>query len=284
GEGLSTERADLDFDGNDEIWVRSGAFSALLAPARGGTLVDWTTFDPPHNWAAGLARRPEAYHGEVGEGHEAARGGIATIHDSESRRSGRTPYDAGMRALFVDRFPGPRASLDSFQAGDLDDRGDFAGAAYAFETRSDGASLSREGTVAGARTRVEKVYRFAPEGSVEVRWRVEGTEAFATEATFFPAFLALGGGGMRAEGREVPWQEARDLGTIARLEFVEGAVGARLVLEFGPAARVWTFPVQTLSRSEKDFERTTQGIALLAAWSTREGNRAALAVRVEKGS
>jgi 4-alpha-glucanotransferase len=281
GEGLSVERGDLDLDGKEEVWVHSSSLSAVLAPARGGSIVDLTTFDPPHNWAAALARRPEAYHGEPGEGREAGHEGIATIHDAESRRSGRTPYDAGMRSLFVDRFPGPGATPEAFEAGNLDDRGDFAGAAYGFETRPDGATLLREGTVAGARARVEKTYRFGDGAALEVRWRVEGAEAFATEATFFPAFLARGRGWMRAEGREAPWGEPRDLGSIARLEFVEGSFGVRLVLGFAPAAQIWTFPVQTLSRSEKDFERTTQGIALLARWPAREGS---LAVRVEKGT
>jgi alpha-amylase len=287
GQGLAIERLDLDFDGEEEVWAHSGEFSALVAPARGGSIVELTTFDPPHNWVATLARRPEAYHGE---GHEipepsSAHDGAATIHDAESRRAGRTPYDALPRALFLDRFPGPGATLASFEAGRVDDRGDFAGARYTFETTPGGLSLAREGKVEGARASVEKAVRFDPTGSFEVRWRVAapGGGSFASEATVFPAFLALGRGGMRADGRDLPWEEAGELAGVARLEFVEGALGVRLVLAFDPAAAVWTFPVQTLSRSEKDFERVTQGIALLARWEFRGRLEASVAVRVEKG-
>ena len=61
------------------------------------------------------------------------------------------------------------------------------------------------------------------------------------------------------------------------------ALAVRLVLDFAPAASLWTFPVRTLSRSEKGFERTTQGIALLARWPLRGPIDAAVRMRVEKG-
>ena len=44
GEGLACEVLDLDGDGHDEIWIHSAAFSALVSPARGGAVEEYTVF------------------------------------------------------------------------------------------------------------------------------------------------------------------------------------------------------------------------------------------------
>ncbi|NJD20373.1 MAG: DUF1926 domain-containing protein, partial [Gemmatimonadetes bacterium] len=65
GEPLAFEVLDLDGDGSDEIWVHSGSFSALVAPARGGAVEEWTIFARRVNLADVLTRRREAYHRDV---------------------------------------------------------------------------------------------------------------------------------------------------------------------------------------------------------------------------
>ena len=44
GERLGCEVFDFDGDGNDEIWIHSAAFSALISPARGGAVEEYTVF------------------------------------------------------------------------------------------------------------------------------------------------------------------------------------------------------------------------------------------------
>ncbi|HET9038798.1 MAG TPA: alpha-amylase/4-alpha-glucanotransferase domain-containing protein, partial [Gemmatimonadales bacterium] len=88
GEGLAYDVLDLDGDGHDEVWVHSPAFSALISPARGGAVEEYTVFRDGVNYANALTRRREAYHDlalERAAEHAASDdGGTASIHDIEA--------------------------------------------------------------------------------------------------------------------------------------------------------------------------------------------------------
>src|SRR5205814_10162374 len=62
GEGLVVERLDFDGDGAEELWIHSGAFSALVSPERGGVIEEYTVFEHGINYADVLTRRREVYH------------------------------------------------------------------------------------------------------------------------------------------------------------------------------------------------------------------------------
>ena len=61
-EKLTAQVLDFDADGSDEVWVHSAYFSAVVAPARGGAVVEYTIFEDGVNYADVLTRRREAYH------------------------------------------------------------------------------------------------------------------------------------------------------------------------------------------------------------------------------
>src|SRR5690242_9835255 len=85
GEGLAWDVLDFDGDGNEEIWVHSHAFSALVSPARGGAVEEYTVFAHGVNYANALTRRREAYHDlaleRAAEHRDGGDGGAASIHD-----------------------------------------------------------------------------------------------------------------------------------------------------------------------------------------------------------
>jgi hypothetical protein len=62
GERLAAQVLDFDADGSEEVWVHSPHFSAVVAPARGGSVVEYTIFEDGVNYADVLTRRREAYH------------------------------------------------------------------------------------------------------------------------------------------------------------------------------------------------------------------------------
>src|SRR5215213_10053736 len=88
GEGLAYDVLDFDGDGHDEVWVHSPAFSAVVSPARGGAVEEFTLFRHGINYANALTRRREAYHDlalERAAEHPASEGGgTASIHDIEA--------------------------------------------------------------------------------------------------------------------------------------------------------------------------------------------------------
>ncbi|MEE8175918.1 MAG: alpha-amylase/4-alpha-glucanotransferase domain-containing protein, partial [Gemmatimonadota bacterium] len=84
GESIAWEVLDLDVDGHPEIWMHSAAFSAIVSPARGGAIEEYTLFERGLNLADVLTRRREAYHGAApGSGADTPEGGTPSLHELE---------------------------------------------------------------------------------------------------------------------------------------------------------------------------------------------------------
>ena len=85
GEELTMGVLDFDRDGRDEIWVHSSHFSALVSPALGGAIVEFTVFEDGINYADVLTRRREVYHYAQPKSASASHDdeGIASIHHLE---------------------------------------------------------------------------------------------------------------------------------------------------------------------------------------------------------
>jgi hypothetical protein len=157
GESLTAEILDLDRDGRNEVWVHSSQFSALVSPAQGGTIVEYTMFKDGINYADVLTRRREAYHyapAKPEAGSHDDDDGIASIHHLEESMLLKEPppIDAHDRAITVDSI-----------------RADGS-----FEVVGDDLIILRgEG--------VEKRIRFSAAGEIHVSWKWTVSEAFTTE-------------------------------------------------------------------------------------------------------
>jgi len=105
-ESLTAEVLDFDRDGNDEVWVHSPHFSALVSPAEGGAIVEYTVFRNETNYADVLTRRREAYHYAPATSADESdqSDGIASIHHLEESilLSEPPPIDLHDRAILVD--------------------------------------------------------------------------------------------------------------------------------------------------------------------------------------
>ena len=62
GQGLAWDVLDLDGDGHEEIWIHSTAFSALVSPARGGAVEEYTIFATASTTPTSSPAGREAYH------------------------------------------------------------------------------------------------------------------------------------------------------------------------------------------------------------------------------
>ena len=159
-EPLRAEVLDFDKDGHDEVWVHSAQFSAVVAPSRGGAIVEYTIFDDGINYADVLTRRFEAYHQitKKPEAHHEDDKGIASIHHLEESMvlTELPPVDAHDRAILV----------DSVQADS------------SFEVIGQSEVLCRGNGI-------EKHIRFAEDGAVTVSWTWETSKDFSTEISLF---------------------------------------------------------------------------------------------------
>jgi 4-alpha-glucanotransferase len=245
GESLAAEVLDLDGDGHEEIWVHSDQFSAIVSPWRGGAVEEYTLFATGINYANTLTRRREAYHDTAMEQRAelgTADGGTPSIHDIEQgiRLDQRPPLDPDDRALFVDRVLPQALGLEQYASGDYWPVRSWAQARYV-------ASIAESSDAIEIRFTGEalsKQLRFSADGALVVsyKWTAAAGEPqdwFATELSLYAA----------------------------------------LQLRSDPSSEIWTFPIETVAKSERGLDRTRQGESVTFRWPLHLG-RAAIEMQV----
>jgi len=230
---LEVEQLDLDGDGFEEIWIHAAAFSALVSPHRGGAIEEYTLFGAGINYADVLTRRREAYHELALEGVEQADtgpgDGTPSIHDIEKRvrLDQLPPVDRDARALFVERVLPGALTLDGYAGGDYQPIVSWAGIPVAVDVRTVGAAVE----VTCRAPQLEKRIRCDAGGGLTVSYRWDEA-AFPQDALFAP----------------------------------EVSLARPLELTCVPTADVWSFPVATVSKSERGLDETVQGHSLTPRW------------------
>ncbi|HEX5386385.1 MAG TPA: alpha-amylase/4-alpha-glucanotransferase domain-containing protein [Gemmatimonadales bacterium] len=252
GQGLAWEVLDLDNDGHDEIWVHSDRFSAVVSPHRGGAVEDYTIFATGINYANALTRRLEPYYvtaiEEQARAEHGDSAGAASIHDIEAglRLDAQPPTDREDRTLFVDRVLAPGIALENYVAGDYAPVRSWARVPAAYEvSRPRGAVEIRctlpaggisDAVSDGAPRPLEKLIRFTPDGRVTVSYAWDPAMA-APDDLFAP----------------------------------ELSLFRPLDAAFEPKPEVWSFPIETLAKSERGLDRTLQGESITPRWPVSAG-------------
>jgi 4-alpha-glucanotransferase len=237
-EPLAVEKLDLDGDGIDEIWIHSSLFSALVSPGRGGVIEEYTLFATRKNYADVLTRRREVYHEVTNETKNPkvqAGDGTPSIHEIEKgvRLDRLPPVDRDARALFVDRVLPGDLTYDAYASGEYDPIASWAGAPMEADIRTEAEVVE---LICRAR-QLEKTLRFDAAGGLTVSYRWDPA-AFPADALFAPEISLAHG----------------------------------LELKCAPAADLWSFPIATVSKSERGLDETVQGTSLTPRWPAALGH------------
>ncbi len=238
-EGLSVEILDLDADGHDEVWVHSDQFSAILSPRRGGAVEEYTLFSRGINYANTLTRRREAYHDtaleQYAEANAGFNGGAPSIHDIEEgvSRGVRPPVDSEPRALLLERILSGELTLEQYAAGDYRPARSWAQlqCAVSIDRQHDVVAI-----VCTFGDDLEKRVEFAADGSMAVTYQWDPSignpdDWFATELSLF----------------------------------------APLEVRSDSPAELWSFPIETVAKSERGLDRTKQGDSVTLRWPVQLG-------------
>jgi hypothetical protein len=237
-EGLSVEIVDLDADGHDEVWVHSDQFSAILSPRRGGAVEEYTLFSRGINYANTLTRRREAYHDTMLEQQAEANAGFdgaSSIHDIEAavRLGVRPPLDSEPRAVLLERILSGELTLEQYAAGDYRPARSWARlqCTVAVDRQHDLVAI-----VCTFGEDLEKRVEFAADGSMTVTYQWDPSAGnpddwFATELSLF----------------------------------------APLQVRSDPPAELWSFPIETVAKSERGLDRTRQGDSVTLRWPVQLG-------------
>src|SRR5690606_14739976 len=175
GESIACEEIDFDLDGQRELWIHSGDFSAIVSPHRGGAIEELTRFGTGINYADVLTRRLEAYHlaalqPAATDGHEAG-GGAATIHEIERglRLAEAPPVDRHDRALLRERILPSGLDLESYSRANYTAVRSWEAMALEPTVTLEADAVTVELTAADGS--LTKTLRFATDGTVNIGYR-----------------------------------------------------------------------------------------------------------------
>jgi len=276
---------DYDFDTHPEVRLANDKLLALIAPHRGGQIVELDVRSIRHNLLATLARRPEAYHRKVLAGAGQDDNGCASIHDrvvfKQEDLDQKIQYDDHPRKSLLDLFYDEEVTLKAVASGEAEVQGDFVDGIYDARVRRNPdriqIQLSREGTADGVELKLTKGLTLdAGSSTLEIAYMMEGLPPdrslhFAVEFNFagMPAGLddryfhdldgtRLGGLGSRL-----------NLTGAKSLALADEYLGIDVALKLSRPTRFWTFPIETVSQSEGGFELVHQSVAVLPHWHVR---------------
>jgi hypothetical protein len=243
GESLIAEVLDFDADGHEEVWIHSEHFSAILSPRRGAAVEEYTVFAAGTNYANTLTRRREAYHDtalELRADEAAAHGGAPSIHDIEEgiRLDEMPPMDAEPRALFLERIIPSGVTQEQYARATYWPVRSWTQAQCGFTIEREHDSIEVVCSFHG-QPGLEKRIEFAPDGSISVSFQWDPSSGHPDD--LFTSELSL----------------------FAPLE-----------IRSDPAAEQWSFPIETVAKSERGLDRTRQGQSVTLRWPVHLGRAA----------
>jgi alpha-amylase len=263
--GNSTEVADFDGDGHEEIRASNGALSAFFRPREGGALCEIDFLPKAENLTATLRRRRETYH----EGMQVAE-------------------DWHGRYCFIDHFLRDGTNPADFSQCRYGEQGDFANQPYACRigpaapaegggsAQADAISLSRRGHVWVGESRfpllVQKRFSLPPATcDLQAEYRLENPTKselrvwFGVEMNFLLSAFSLPERRFEFLAEDVPvaLDGEGERSGVETMALCDEWAGIRVQIDPTPASDLWFFPVKTLSRSEKDIREVCQCACLL---------------------
>ena len=290
GRSTAIEQVDYDCDGNGEIVFDSDAFTAVLKPDRGGTLLELSLNRHAFNLTDTLTRRREGYHLKLDRAVAHDRNeGHASIHDlvlaKEEGLKELLVEDWYLKRCFIDHFFSAGVDLASFEKGEFGEDGDFVLEPYAaaIQPGQHRVRLQRHGHV---RRRdgvfpvtVVKEFEFADfEESLRVTYRLSssapnGVEVdFAVENNFnFQAGHAVDRF-VLVDGRRPEDSFLDGVGSHSEAHAAVLADEYRslaVAVSADRPAEIWRLPILTVSLSEGGFEKVYQGTTLVHRFALR---------------
>ena len=248
---------DVDFDGREEIMLENDSFIATIKPHYGGSIFELSSKRKAVNYNDVLPRRWEHYH-EVPEAatpEEESKEGVASIHElgkkipEEIKRE--LAYDWQLRAILQDHFIKPEESLDNYRLVKYHELGDFVNQPYEYEMTKNGVRLWRNGGLyleEKIPARIEKRIELNEKGFT-AHYRISLKKPY--KALFGVELnLAVHSVMESPEEFEAKEFEVNDPYGIGKVK-----------IELDREAKIWKFPIKTLSQSEAGWDFIQQGVS-----------------------
>ncbi len=289
---LAIDVADVDGDGFKEVVMENDSLKLFCSLRHGGSIYECDYFPKSFNFFDTFTRREESYHRKI-DVSEDSDGGHASIHDAIKSKDEHIldylVYDWYRRVSFVDHFMRLDQTRDDFAAVRYDELGDFVIEPYSLlkETERNGRTvlLMRYGTIrkddGEAPVKIGKRYSIPPKGAsvitgyeVDVAGNLDEDVYFGVEMNFGLQSGHADDSYIRIPGRDIAERHLAscgDEGDVSDVLFTVGWMPLKVKLSFSTPARLWWFPIETVSLSEGGVERNYQNTCVVPLWRISPG-------------
>lgn len=278
-EGVTLTRADHDGDLLDELLFEGPSYDLYVSPLRGGSGFELDLLDARFHLTGVLSRRREAYHEDVHRARVVTDEELGNIsaHDlvraTEEGLADKLKFDGYPRGIFVDHLLVEGATLDA-----LDD--DYRPLANIANAQHEIVHATQNGVGASAQMRahaddytVKKSLDLKP-AVITARYRLGGPSerqvTFCSQVDFTLLSPDAVGGRrvvIEGDGDLDPTPGVRGVATNVRsVRVVCDDLGIDVSVTPNVPVELWRLPIETVSQSERGFERAYQGTALVFVW------------------
>ncbi len=288
---VCAEEADFDADNEEEVSLRSKGLTLLADSNRGAQLIELSDKGTGINLIDTLSRKPEAYHGKLAGKKNPVHASAGqkqmplSIHDQEQELQPELAdllvYDRTRRVSLIDHVFSPSASFQNFARGTEPELGDFVEGDYqARVVRGKGnvsAVFTRQGNVFlkvggnSSLTVTKKITLSKNVRGFDVGYRLSNP---AGEPKSF-----LFGSEWNLTLKDAHVNRIGDAQGVSWFSVADPALRLKISWSYTREARLWYFPVETVSDSEKGMERNYQGACLAFLWDVHVPARGAWEVR-----
>ena len=301
------EVKDYNFDGQDEVLLSTETLNAYILPHYGGHIAELDLRAKGVNLTAGLSRRMEAYHRRVLEHVQGTAGEVQSIHETVHFKSEGLEkllhYDRYKHDTLTDHVLEKGTRQEEFADCTYREAGDFTTGAYGYEVKNGrnrrsvlltrNGQVRMEGRIAPLKV-TKEVELTSKSPALSVGYALTNTGSEPLEFVFGVEFvfaLLAGHAPDRYLYVETPENNLGDLSTqvdldeVRRFGLVDAWQGIDVRLEWTIPAKVWTFPIETVSQSEAGFEAVYQSTVVLPRWQVKleAGQRWALHITETAG-
>jgi len=273
---VRAEALDVNADGQEEFLLRSDALTLLLDVHRGGQLLELSDKALGVNLLDTLTRRPEAYHKKLEVRQpvavpQAADKSPLSIHEREEADlpdlTDSLVYDSCRRAGLMDHLLPSDSEVASFSRGVVEELGDFLEGPCEGRLQRSASSacavLSRQGHV--RLHGEEHPLRLRKTVTLTAKDRlVTVTHQLVNSSTQPLSFLF--GSELNLGLKDAHVNRTGQAQGIRRFALVDPSLRLKVSWVLHREARLWYFPLETVSNSERGMERTYQGVSLTFLW------------------
>jgi alpha-amylase/alpha-mannosidase (GH57 family) len=305
---LAGQLKDIDGDGVEEAMIAGKNMRAYIK-LRGGSLRELDIFEPPFNLTDTLTRRKELYHQNISKA-EISKDDVdqaVSIHNISRVKGSNLDkslvYDSYPRASCLDHFIGGSVGIESFSRSNFRELGDFVDNVYQImdegERSEQSMSLQREGSVIqrekAIKIKLSKKYSLMKDSSsLVVEYKViAGSGRLKCLVGVETVFSFLAGEApdryYRFPGRDIEDVHLSSMGEeldVDSFSMVDEWLDVSLNFTLKPVARLWRFPLHTISNSETGLEKVYQGSVIMPIWSLDldRGNEYSFNIAINVGS